>query len=199
MSCPYYEFKSGFFIGGDYYCNIKNSDVNSDIYSRYCSGYSYAECSYYQSKHSSSGACFITTMACQVLGLDDHDPIMDNLRQFRKDILRENKKYYNVLKEYDVIGPKIVDCVMNENENDRNQMAFYFYQSTVLPVNELIKKKEYDAAVILYTLTTRALIDYYGLTKEYYDLKARDYDYEGFDPKLAGCGKKKTRELKNNI
>ena len=122
---------------------------------------------------------------------------MDNLRKFRKDILRKNEKYYNTLKEYDVIGPMLSDCLMNDK--NKEEMAFCFYQSTVLPVNEFINQGNYDAAVLLYTMSTKALIEYYGLMNQYCDIRSRDYDYEGFDPELAGCGKKKLRTLKESL
>lgn len=189
MACTYYEFKGGFF-GGDYWCQKKDCRVDDDTYRKYCRDYDYRDCPIYKHTESSS-SCFITTICCQILGKDDNDPIMTNLRNFRKNVLRENQKYYFILKEYDVIGPMIADALINDK--DKEELAFCFYQSTILPVNDFINQKNYDDAVSLYLLMTKALIEYYGLNQEYQNLKARDYDYEGFDPALAGCGMKKVK------
>lgn len=192
MSCTYYEFKSGLF-SGDYWCRKKDCRVDDDTYRKYCRDYNYSSCPIYKHTESSS-PCFITTVCCQILGKDDQDPIMNNLRNFRKNILREDKKYYFILKEYDVIGPMIADALINDK--DKEELAFCFYQSTILPVNDLIEKKNYDSAVSLYLLMTKALIEYYGLSDEYKKLKEKDYGYEGFDPSLAGHGIKRVRTKK---
>lgn len=189
MSCTFYDFKGGLF-GGDYWCKKKDCRVDDDTYRRYCRDYDYSSCPIYKENSSSSG-CFITTICCQILGKDDKDPIMNNLRSFRKDILRENPKYYFILKEYDVIGPMIGDALLNDR--NKEELAFSFYHSAILPVNDLINSKNYEGAVNLYLLMSKALIDYYGLTDEYKKLKEKDYGYEGFEPTLAGHGIKKVR------
>lgn len=99
MSCVYYEFKSALF-GGDYWCNKKDCRVDDNTYRRYCRDYSYDECPIYK-KTESSGACFITTVVCKIVGLKDNDQVLQNLRNFRDNILQPNEKYYDILKEYD--------------------------------------------------------------------------------------------------
>ena len=44
-------------------------------------------------------------------------------------------------------------------------------------------------------MTTKALVEYYGLTNECKTIKERDYDYEGFDPSLAGHGIKRVKAI----
>lgn len=188
MSCTFYEFKGGFF-SGDYWCNKKDCRVDEDTYRRYCRDYNYDNCPIY--KHTESSGCFITTVTCQILGMADDCTLMNNFRAFRKDILRNDEKYYNILKEYDVIGPKIADCLINDK--DKEELAWSFYHSTILPVHEFINQKNYAAAVTLYGISTKTLVEYYGLTKEYQEIKSRDYDYEGFEPTLAGHGRKRIK------
>lgn len=192
MACTFYEFKVGLF-GGDYYCNKKGCVVNSDIYYQYCRNYDYRDCPIY--KQQTSSGCFITTVACQILGLKDNNPILNNLRYFRDHVLQEKEQYYDILKEYDVIGPIVANALMNDK--DRQEMAQGLYQYAILPISKLIDQKEYDKAVENYYLMTLMLVNYYGLKHEYNNIKDRDYDYLEFNPTIAGHGRKRVKE--NNV
>jgi hypothetical protein len=194
MSCPYYEYKSGLLFG-DYWCIKKDESVDSDIYYKYCRNYDYSYCPIY--KQQASSGCFVTTIACQILGLTDDNFVLNNLRNFRDNILQVDEKYYDILKEYDVIGPKIVDAILNDK--DKKQMALGLYQYSLLPINDLISKREYDKAVETYYLTTLMLINYYGLKHEYNHIRDNDYYYEEFKAKEAGHGYKKIKNIKGTF
>ena len=191
MSCTYYEFKGGFF-GGDYWCRKKDCRVDDGTYRRYCRDYNYDECSIY--KHQESSGCFITTVACQILGKEGNDPVLNDLRKFRGNILQKNPKYYDILKEYDVIGPKIADSLFHDK--DKEEMAKGLYQNAILPVHSLIQQEDYDKAVETYYVMTLMLVNYYGLKHEYNEIKDQDYGYltSEFDPKISGHGMKKIKK-----
>ena len=106
-------------------------------------------------------------------------------------MLQQNEKYYDVLKEYDIIGPMLVDCI--ENDRDMEKMAGGVYRNILLPLNEKINNKEYDQAVNMYHCMTMTLINYYGLDNEFEDIKANGYNYPSFNPKTAGHGLRKIR------
>ena len=186
MSCEYYEFQSNLF-SGDYWCKKKNCRVSDDNYYRYCRDYNYSECSIYKAKESS--VCFITTIACQILGINDDNPLLNNLRNFRNNILQKNLTYYNILKEYDTIGPLIADCIINDK--DKETLAQNIYQKALIPINNLILNNEYDTAIEKYYILTLLLINYYGLKHEYNHTKDNNYNYENFNPSLAGHGRVK--------
>lgn len=191
MSCSFSSFKSSGWFGGDYWCDKKDCSVNEDDYRRYCRDYNYGDCPIY--KQSNSSGCFITTVVCDVLGYEDNNEILNNLRCFRDDVLQKDKKYYDVLNDYDSIGPYIADYIANDKNGV--EVASIVYNNMVLPVNELIKKKEYDRAVSRYELIVMNLISFYRLN-ELYDIlkeekkKATDEmcEYEAF---MAGHGKRR--------
>ena len=194
MSCEHYKFQDGLF-GGDYYCIKQEKTVSTDTYYKYCRDYNYSACPIY--KHTESSGCFITTIVCKILGKKDNDEILENFRNFRDNILQQNKKYYDTLKEYDIIGDMLVDCI--ENDRDKEKMASGVYRNILLPLNEKINNKEYDRAVNMYHCMTMNLISYYGLDREYNEIKANGYNYPSFNPKTSGHGYKvKKRNIQPN-
>lgn len=194
MACTFYEYKGGL-LSGDYWCNKNNCRVDSDTYYKYCRGYNYDECPIFK-KQESSG-CFITTVACNLLELDDKNPVLNKLRNFRDNVLQEDSKYEETLKEYDVIGPQLAICLAADKDN--KLIAQGLYDNILLPITELIDQKENDKAVELYYLMTLSLVNYYGLKHEYNSIKENNYGYEQeeFEPKTAGHGKKRVRKQCN--
>jgi len=184
MACTYYQFKDG-----DYYCFKKNDTVKENDYYRYCRNYSYDECPIY--KYTESSGCFITTVACQILGKQDNDPILNNFRNFRDNVLQKDEKYYDTLKEYDTIGPVLADCIINDKDKEKLALGIY---ETLINKNELIDKKEYDLAVVVYTAMTLSLECYYGLEKVCDQI--RNNDYEEIEPSLSGHGIRRVKTIK---
>ena len=73
-------------------------------------------------KHSeecrSSSGCYLTTITCEIMGLDDDSYYLQTLRNFRKNVLQKNKKYKQLLVEYDIIGPIIARKLKQDNKKD---------------------------------------------------------------------------------
>jgi len=187
MSCQYYKWNGGIF--GDYWCIKNDKRVPSDHYYKYCRDYSYSDCPIY--KQSQSSGCFLTTIVHKILGKEDNDKVLENFRGFRDNVLQQNEKYYDVLKEYDIIGPMLVDCI--ENDCDKEKMACGVYRNILLPLNEKINNKEYNHAVNMYHCMTMTLISYYGLDSEYENIRNNGYNYPSFNPKTAGHGFRKVK------
>ena len=192
MSCSYYQFNGGIF-SGDYWCNKINQRVAEAEYYKYCRDYNYDECPIYR-KEESSG-CFITTVCCQILGLNDQDKLLDDFRNFRDNVLQKNEKYYDTLKEYDVIGPIIANKILQDK--DQKEMASGLYQNALKNIHHSIMQKDYDKAVEKYYIMTLMLIQYYHLKHSYNQIKKENYHYEDFVPTLAGHGRKRTKKLEN--
>lgn len=190
MSCTYYRYNRGLF-SGDYWCDKKNCRVDSDTYYRYCRDYSYDECPIY--KHQESSGCFITTIICNLLGKKDDYKILQSLREFRDNILQKNEKYYDILKEYDVIGPIIADCIINEKDNE--QIVKDTYHKSIIPIYYLIYHQKYEEAINRYQLMIQLLIDYYGLNEQYQEIKNNNYNYPDFIPEKSGHGKRRAKSI----
>ena len=142
-TCRFYSYESGFFSGGNT-CSVtgRKENITESYYRSYCyADYNRTDCPLYKKygPYESSG-CFITTVTCEILGKQDNAPIMNHLRCFRDNVLQNDSKYYDILKEYDVIGPKLADCI--RNDKDKEEMALGLYQNVLLPVADLISEKE---------------------------------------------------------
>lgn len=186
MSCTFYKWKGGFF-SGDYWCDKKDCRVDEETYRKYCRNYDYRNCPIFK-KNDDTGFCYITTIVCNILSRDDNDRVLNVLRWFRDSILQNNEKYYGILKDYDNIGPIIASFL--ENDRDCIQMSTYLY-SILERISNNIENKNYDRAVTEYEVMTLSLINYYRLKHLYNLNKDSDYDYEMFDSKTSGHGKKK--------
>ena len=188
MSCTFYRWNGGIF--GDYWCDKKDHRVDSDTYYKYCRDYNYSDCPVYK-RDSSSSPCFITTIVCDILGKNDDDKVLNNLRMFRGNILQKDKEYYEILMDYDTIGPVIACCISHDKEKEK--MAQGLYDIVLSKVSKNIEEKDYEKAINNYQVMVLSLISYYGLKKEYNYERDNNYDLSNFDAKNAGHGRKRKK------
>lgn len=193
MSCVFYKYNGGIF-SGDYWCTKKDCRVDSDTYYQYCRDYNYDACPIY--KHQESSGCFITTIICNILRKKDDDVILQTLRNFRDNYLQKNEEYYNILKEYDTIGPIIADCIANDKYKEL--VVWETYEKSLIPIYYFIRQKKYEEAITRYQLMTQLLIDYYSLNEEYTKIKNQNYNYDDFVPETAGHGKRRAKSIEIN-
>ncbi len=165
-SCIYFEDNSG--NGYD--------NHNADYVKGYCTWYrSYYypddSCPHYKQKEESS-SCYITTMVCEKLGMDDHSEVLETLRSFRNDVLQKDQKYQGILFEYDSVGPKISKCLKREDKSFIKKI----YDGFLYPIVLLIKGKKYEEAIQKYIQMTRSLEECYGILGV--SEVPKDYDYQ---------------------
>ena len=106
--CDHCKDNSSFWTTS-YYCELeKNKDIK-DYVEEYCKhDYKVSYCPIYKKHKGSSSFCFITTVTCKILGKEDNDPVMQNLRSLRDNYIQKNPNYDMILKGYDTIGPVII-------------------------------------------------------------------------------------------
>lgn len=189
MSCTYYSWKGGWF-SGDFWCAKKadydgNGRVDEDTYQKYCKNYNYDACPIYKQGEYSSG-CFLTTIVCTILQKDDHDPILETMREFRNQVLQKDEKYFNILRDYDYIGPVLAYKL--DQDARREQIARKLYDNSLTKIASYIKKEDYRRAVELYQGMTLYFINYYGFREEYEKNKNVEYAIREFKPETAGHG-----------
>ena len=116
--------------------------------------------------------CYLTTIICEILGLDDNCEILTIMRHFRNDILQKNLKYIGILVEYDMIGPMIA----NNLKNDENSLwiAKELLEHYIKPIIIYINNRDYDNAIVLYQNMTNLLKENYGI----YDTNELVEDYD---------------------
>lgn len=142
----------------------------------------------YSKDHSGSPGCYLTTIMCKILDMDDDNPYLTTMRNFRNNVLQKNNKYKELLVEYDTIGPKIANNL--ENDPLKSQIAFDSLFNYIVPITDLIKKEEYDKAIELYKSMTNKLKTFYNLNNT-----ISVNDIENADIKESGHGIYKTKKI----
>lgn len=149
MSCSYYTFRNN-----DYYCYKKEDYVNSDVYNRYCRGYSYDECPIYKGE-TSSGGCYLTSACVEARGLPDDCEELTILRRFRDEWLKNQPGGLEEVVEYYATAPGIVERI-NAQPNAKviwNEL----YETLVAPCVQLIQAGEMERAHEQYRDTAKKL------------------------------------------
>lgn len=115
----------------------------------------------YSNNHNSGGGCFLTTMICKLLKLDDNNIYLETMRKFRNNTLQKDEKYKSLLVEYDIIGPKIA----KELEEDviGEKIAIACFEKYIKPITTLITNEENESAINLYVDMTTTLKRIYNL------------------------------------
>ena len=123
---------------------------------------------------SSSSFCYITTIICDKLGFDDDCVVLNTLRDFRNNTLQKNCKYFPILFEYDVIGPKIAEMIKNDTATDQELWVqiYNFYLSATANFH---REGKTDDAVKRYQEMVVALKEYYGIKEQITEI-AKGYD-----------------------
>ena len=171
--CTYLDLSNGD-IYGKFYCEKKwERHLSTDIEcGSFCRAYSrdyntIRNANEYSINHSKS-RCYLTTMLCNILKLPDNNIYLETMRNFRKNILQKDEKYKSLLVEYDIIGPKIAECL--NNDPTKNSIAKQYFNNYIIPITNLINEKKYDLAVSIYTTMTNVLkviynLDYISVSK----------------------------------
>ena len=126
--------------------------------------------------------CYITTVACKILGLPDDNEYLNILREFRNNVLRTNKEYYKLLVLYDIVGPKISASLLKDKEKEIFAKAIMV---TVERACDYIKDNKYNKAINKYYNMTMELAQYYGIEVP----EINEKQVEEVDISKSGTGK----------
>lgn len=177
------------FFSTRYYCTISGKEVEIPTsYYEFCKhDYMASKCPFYKQYGPSSG-CFITTVACDILGEKDNSEVLNNLRNFRDNYLQKNEDYSEILKMYDTIGPMLASRLMMDD--NKEELAKELYDNTLKPISDLVTEGKNARAVKHYMYMTLYLVSMYGYKDEYNELNSNNYGYTNdFDITNAGHGK----------
>ncbi len=120
---------------------------------------------HYQSREGSS-SCYITTIICSILGLEDNCNVLNQLRKFRNNVMQRQPEYAPMLYEYDTVGPQIAKFMMEDYEKDGNKdFANLLFQQFIQPTATFIEEGKEQEAVSLYQSMTKGLETYYHIVK----------------------------------
>lgn len=175
-NCQYYD-------SGGY-----TPDKYPSYYKGYCSWYKTYyypgnSCNHQRTRDNNNSNCYITTIVCDVLGKNNNDEVLTTLRYFRDEIMQKDEKYYDTLREYDVVGPIIAKNIAKDFNEDKDTSIWeIIFNNYILPVANYIKNNTYDLAVSKYKEMVTNLKEYYSITNE-------DTLIDNYDMSRGGHGK----------
>lgn len=134
---------------GEYYCGKKGTY------------YSAADSTCWSFKErEDGGGCYLTTIMCNILGYADNGKMLNTLRFFRDNIMIKDSTYNHILLEYDVLGPKIAQCI--EVDKNKLKIAMKMKKDYIVPICGLLEKSNYVKAVEMYTEMVIKLKEHYA-------------------------------------
>lgn len=187
-SCTYLDLDYGGDCYGKYYCNKKwDRHLATDTAcSSYTKAYSRSNSSInnaidYSNSKQNSG-CYITTILCGILKLNDSNYYINTLRKFRNNYLRYNQEYNHLLVEYDIVGPVICRNLIIDSQN--KLIAAKLFYNYISPTVSLIEDKMLVDAIVRYTMMVNKLKEIYGISTSITNKDISECNIE-----LAGHGK----------
>ena len=162
-SCDYYRFEGEYKKG---YCSWYKTYYYPD-----------ETCNHYREKSMPTG-CFITTMVCDILGMEDDCDSLQTLRSFRDNVMQKDSKFAKMLYQYDVVGPEIAKCLNECYKTTGDKEAVQkLYDSYIVPTCDSVKANDYDAAVKKYTSLVEMLMCCYSIDDSSIITSLEDYDF----------------------
>lgn len=152
--CQYYHNDGGWW-GYGYTCLLKQAEgkdrkVDDDWVHKFCWGYHYSECPFYQAKHGAPSGCYLTSACTEARGLPDDCTELTTLRAFRDNYVRNQPNGENDIKHYYDAAPKIVQSIHALDCSEALPILDEIYTNLVQPCLLLIEHEHSEAAYLLY-------------------------------------------------
>lgn len=125
------------------YCTYRRQYY--DLTERKCSYYKYDP---YKDYYDLNRRWYIVSAIFKKLGLSDDYECISLLHNFRINVLEKDSRYKGFLEEYDIVGPKIAEELMNDP--DAKEMSERLIQVFLDHVLDKIKEGKNDEALELY-------------------------------------------------
>lgn len=172
---------------GKFWCeSIKDWIFANEVECRYyCTAYSRSssvaqKAKKYSEQSQIHGGCYITTMLCKILAMNDNNPYLNKLRQFRDNYLQNCEEGLKILIEYDIVGPQISS--MLEQDTNKFNIAYNLFNEYIVPICNFLDKNQYSYAINMYAEMTNKLVLYYQLNLD------MNINYEEYEPSQCGHG-----------
>ncbi len=111
---------------------------------------------------------YIVSAIMSKLGLSDKYECVSLLHNFRINVLEKDDRYNEILAQYDIIGPKIAELLINDS--DSKELCERLIQVFLIRVLEKIKEKQYNEALEIYLEMVNLLKVIYNV-----DIKSEEY------------------------
>lgn len=182
MECTFKKWGKNH-LRGPFYCEKAKAKVTAYRHAQYCKGPCYTECPIYKKSYDSD--CFLATIFSKLeLSNDISDSILENFKNFRRNILEKDFKYRDLLVYHDRISPFIADAIRNTNIDTIDEfLREIIFNSYLIPINEYIVSGQVDKAISYYEKMRELLIVNFSLNKEYASMQYRYQHPELYKPK----------------
>lgn len=137
------------------WCSARRTYYNPNEHA--CSTYF----TYDESRSTSQGGCYLTTIICNLLNMEDSKGPLQLFRNFRDEYMLNHPETYPMLIEYDLVGPKIVKALLNDPL--QISIAKSLYENYITPITQDILLQNYDVAITKYTHMTQTLRNMYQI------------------------------------
>lgn len=162
---------------GDVFCEIKKD---------FCSPYSPA-CRDFCLVNEEDNGCYVINSICEALQLDKDCYYVLMLRDFRDNYLMSDMRYFDLLIEYEIVGPVIGDYILNDINTANLMMDNY-----ISKVVKFLEGKKYNNALALYIEMIYSLLKKYNINN--FDIDMSNVKYEdNLDKKKVKSLAKKTK------
>lgn len=125
------------------YCTERRQYYN--LHERKCRYYEYDK---YKDYYDLNHRWHVVSAIMKKLNLTDDYDCISILHNFRKDVLEKDDKYTPMLIKYDIIGPVIAKCILDDQ--DSLELCEKLAREFLVDIIFMIKEKKYDLAVSKY-------------------------------------------------
>ena len=167
MKCTYYQIQKRK-KHPKHECLKKEERVSKKCYYKYCSDDSYKTCPIYNEETQKN--CIFNVILNEKMQVPEGTIILENIYNFRKNILEQDDGYQELITIHDRISPIVSETIRTSNNEHLYELLNVIYLSFLLPLNRAISKKETEDAIKYYNKMLKLLIVSLSLDKEYYQI-----------------------------
>lgn len=115
----------------------------------------------YDDARNNNPGCYLTTLVCEIMGMDDNSSYLQTLRNFRENYMKKEPSLYPILYEYDIVGPVIVDNL--KEDSFKHIRGLMMLENYIKPIVQKINNQEYSVAIDKYVEMVTDLKDFYHI------------------------------------
>lgn len=128
----------------------------------------------YKTSLENYSGCYITTIVCCIMNLEDDCIYLETLRNFRDNYMKFDPNLLPILLTYDLIGPKIAENLLNDPL--KNEKAVALLENFIKPITSYINNGNYTIAIEKYEKMTSILASFYHIDIPNIDIEQIDID-----------------------
>ena len=154
------------YVGSKDRCKCTMRGGYHDLHESSCRSYEYDK---YRDYYDLNRRWYIVTAIFKKLGLSDKYDCIEKLLDFRMNYVEKDSRYDNLLKDYDIVGPKLASLLTNDE--DSNELCKKLCQAFLSRIFNLIDDNKNEEALDLY-------IEMVNYLKSIYEINLNDKEIQ---------------------